>query len=141
MYNDERNLYHYTYRKDGSETAPPPADNYQPIQGPVQEMKPVRKNRIGLKITALALSCALLGGGVGGGVVWAATSRGGSAGQSGPVLRNDTASSGETPVSSTVKLSRVDGKTLLTDAEVYAANVDSVVAINTTGTATASNGF
>ena len=49
MYNDERNLYHYTYRKDGSETAPPPADNYQPIQGPVQEMKPVRKNRIGLK--------------------------------------------------------------------------------------------
>ena len=36
MYNDERNLYHYTYRKDGSETAPPPADNYQPIQGPVQ---------------------------------------------------------------------------------------------------------
>lgn len=141
MYNDERNLYHYTYRKDGSETAPPPADNYQPIQGPVQEMKPVRKNRIGLKITVLALSCALLGGGVGGGVVWAATSRGGSAGQSGPVLRNDTASSGETPVSSTVKLSRVDGKTLLTDAEVYAANVDSVVAINTTGTATASNGF
>lgn len=141
MYNDERNLYHYTYRKDGSETAPPPADNYQPIQGPVQEMKPVRKNRIGLKITALALSCALLGGGVGGGVVWAATSRGGSAGQSGPVLRNDTASSGETPVSSTVKLSRVDGKTLLTDAEVYATNVDSVVAINTTGTATASNGF
>ena len=141
MYNDERNLYHYTYRKDGSETAPPPADNYQPIQGPVQEMKPVRKNRIGLKITALALSCALLGGGVGGGVVWAATSRGGSAGQSGPVLRNDAASSGETPVSSTVKLCRVDGKTLLTDAEVYAANVDSVVAINTTGTATASNGF
>ena len=22
MYNDEQNLYHYTYRKDGSETAP-----------------------------------------------------------------------------------------------------------------------
>ena len=22
MYNDEQNLYHYTYRKDGSESAP-----------------------------------------------------------------------------------------------------------------------
>ena len=51
MYNDEQNLYHYTYRKDGSETAPGaplqtgPFDS-QPNQGggqpPVQEMKPVK---------------------------------------------------------------------------------------------------
>lgn len=142
MYNDEHNLYHYTYRRDGSEAAPPPADDYQPVQRPVQEMKPVRKNRIGLKVTALALSCALLGGGVGGGIVWAAVGRGESAPQSGPVLRNDAAPSGEGGTApATVKLNRVDGKTLLTDAEVYAANVDSVVAINTTGTTTSSNGF
>ena len=146
MYNDERNLYHYTYRKDGSETAPPPADNYQPIQGPVQEMKPVRKNRIGLKITALALSCALLGGGVGGGVVWAALGRGADTQQTtlgAPAPGSGTAPSEDRGSSapSTVNVNRVNGQTLLTDKEVYDANVDSVVSINTTGTAISSNGF
>ena len=142
MYNDERNLYHYTYRRDGSETTPPPADDYQPARGPVQEMKPVKKNRVGLKVTALALICALLGGGVGGGVVWAAMGRGGETAQSGPVLNAPASSEGSgSSAASTVKLNRVDGKTLLTDAEVYAANVDSVVSINTTGTATSGSGF
>ena len=68
MYNDEHNLYHYTYRKDGSEaeahSAPQPGpvqDHNSGPQQPVQEMKPVKKNRIGLKVTALALCCALLG--------------------------------------------------------------------------------
>ena len=77
MYNDEHNLYHYTYRKDGSEaeahSAPQPGpvqDHNSGPQQPVQEMKPVKKNRIGLKVTALALCCALLGGAVGGGIVW-----------------------------------------------------------------------
>ena len=77
MYNDEHNLYHYTYRKDGSETETHPAPQAGPApeyqngpQQPVQEMKPVKKNRIGLKVTALALCCALLGGAVGGGVAW-----------------------------------------------------------------------
>ena len=72
MYNDEHNLYHYTYRKDGSEaeahSAPQPGpvqDHNSGPQQPVQEMKPVKKNRIGLKVTALALCCALLGGAVG----------------------------------------------------------------------------
>lgn len=61
MYNDEQNLYHYTYRKDGSESAPRTENHaapQEPIhpqsagpQGPVQEMKPVKKNRMGLKIT------------------------------------------------------------------------------------------
>ena len=65
MYNDEHNLYHYTYRKDGSEaeahSAPQPGpvqDHNSGPQQPVQEMKPVKKNRIGLKVTALALCCA-----------------------------------------------------------------------------------
>ena len=69
MYNDEHNLYHYTYRKDGSEAEAHPAPQPGPVQDhnsgpqqPVQEMKPVKKNRIGLKVTALALCCALLGG-------------------------------------------------------------------------------
>ena len=65
MYNDEHNLYHYTYRKDGSETDAHSAPQGEPLQPqssgpqqPVQEMKPVKKNRIGLKVTALALCCA-----------------------------------------------------------------------------------
>ena len=146
MYNDERNLYHYTYRRDGSETVPPLADGGQSAgPRPVQEMKPMKKNKIGLKVTALALSCALLGGGVGGGVVWAAINYGGSTPQvsqgNSTAPKNDAVSSGGSNTPATVKIHQVDGKTLLTDAEVYAANVDSVVAINTTGTATSSNGF
>ncbi len=132
MYNDEQNLYHYTYRKDGSETAPGaplqtgPFDS-QPNHGggqpPVQEMKPVKKNRIGLKITALALCCALLGGAVGGSVAWAVGH--GTSGTSINVSDRTV---------SQVALQTVDGKTEMSDAEVYAANVNSVVSINVTGT-------
>ena len=74
MYNDEHNLYHYTYRKDGSETETHPVPQAGPApeyqngpQQPVQEMKPVKKNRVGMKLTALALCCAflaLMGGGI-----------------------------------------------------------------------------
>ena len=137
MYNDEKNLYHYTYREDGSETGEHNAAGQQPAgsqpftpmhqtgpNGPVQEMKPVKKNRMGLKITALALVCALLGGAIGGGIVY------GVGRSSSDAVVN---SSGRTV--SQVSLKTVDGKTEMTDAEVYAANVNSVVSINTTGTA------
>ena len=130
MYNDEHNLYHYTYRKDGSEAEAHPAPQPGPVQDhnsgpqqPVQEMKPVKKNRIGLKVTALALCCALLGGAVGGGIVW-------GVGRSGDETSVNV--SGRTV--SQVALKTVDGKTAMSDAEVYAANVNSVVSINVTGT-------
>ena len=84
----------------------------------------MKKNRIGLKITALALACALLGGVIGGGIVYGVGRSGSDA-----VVN----SSGRTV--SQVSLKTVDGKTEMTDAEVYAANVNSVVSINTTGTA------
>ena len=134
MYNDEQNLYHYTYRKDGSESsgqngARPTVDeqlhNYQAgPQQPVQEMKPVKKNRIGLKLTALALCCALLGGAVGGGVVWGVTRSGGSSTEMNVSSRPATQ----------VSINTVDGQTPMSDAEVYAANANSVVSINVTGT-------
>lgn len=142
MYNDEKNLYHYTYRKDGSESGQrfdtgtgtcggsrPTVDEqlhtYQSgPQQPVQEMKPVKKNRMGLKITALALCCALLGGAVGGGVVWTASRGGGS----------ETDIHISSRPATQVSIKTVDGKTEMTDAEVYAANVNSVVSINVTGT-------
>ena len=130
MYNEEHNLYHYTYRKDGSETdvhpapqAAPEQDHNNGPQQPVQEMKPVKKNRIGMKLTAMALCCALLGGAVGGGIVWGVGNH-----------------SGETSVNvsgrtvSQVSLKTVDGQTEMSDAEIYAANVNSVVSINVTGT-------
>ena len=82
MYNDENNLYNYTYRKDGSELSHQretvrPGGQPGP-QGPEFEVKPVKKNRLGLKIAALALSCALLGGAAGGGAVWAMSQPGGN---------------------------------------------------------------
>lgn len=135
MYNDEQNLYHYTYRRDGSETAEqrsgarPTVDEqlhaYQTgPQRPVQEMKPVKKNRMGLKVTALALCCALVGGAVGGGTVWA-MSRGSGSSTNVNVSSRPAAQ---------VSINTVDGQTPMTDAEVYAANVNSVVSINVTGT-------
>ena len=131
MYNDEKNLYHYTYRRDGAE--PTFGESLhtpggQPgSQGPELEGKPVKKNRLGLKITALALSCALLGGAAGGGAVWAAGRLGGGGNESEISVSNR-------PVTQ-VALRDVDGKTALSDAEVYAANVNSVVSIRTSATA------
>ena len=134
MYQDEQNLYHETYQEGGGEqtrfpettsAADASAGTYGgETQRPVQEMKPVKKNRIGLKVTALALCCALVGGAIGGGIVWGVSNSGDS---------GTTISVSDRTVSQ-VSVKTVDGKTLMTDAEVYAANVNSVVSINVTGT-------
>ena len=130
MYNDEKNLYHYTYRRDGAEptlgeTLRAPGGHTGP-QGPELEMKPVKKNRLGLKIIALALCCALLGGAAGGGAVWAATRAGGE---------NESEINVSSRPVTQVALRNVDGKTQMSDAEIYAANVNSVVSIRTSATA------
>ena len=129
MYQDENNQYHYSYRSDHQ-----PGQNYDTgayessyqygAQQPVQEMKPVKKKRTGLKVAALALVCALLGGLAGGGIAWAAVN--GSKGESTIHVSNRP--------STEVVIQTVDGMKELTDAEVYAANVNSVVSINVTGT-------
>ena len=135
MYNDEKNLYHYTYRKDGSESAHTPEgqpsvddqlnafQNQNGPQQPIQEMKPVKKNHIGAKVTALALCCALLGGAVGGGVVWGVSRTSGS-----------TSINVSGRPAASVSINTVDGKTEMSDAEVYAATVNSVVSIRTSAT-------
>ena len=139
MYNDEKNLYHYTYRKDGSESAYTPeveakpsvddqlrafqSQNQNGPQQPIQEMKPVKKNRMGLKITALALCCALLGGAVGGGVAWGISQ-----------APSDSSINVSNRPATTVSINTVDGKNAMSDAEVYAANVNSVVSIRTSAT-------
>ena len=163
MYNDENNLYHYTYRKDGTEPgqrydAKQPSvdeqinsyrqqqakqvqgeqqvqsqDNVQPQSqptgyGPAGGQQPQHKSaksRVGMKVASLALVCALLGGLVGGGTAYLVSNRSNS----------DTTEvnvSNRRPTEIQVKT--VDGKTAMTDAELYAANVNSVVSINITAT-------
>ena len=132
MYNDpnnDQNFYHYSYTPGGNEpgqrydTRNPYNDACQtpPIRTTIPEVKP-RKKRTGLKTVALALCCALLGGAVGGGIVWG-------------VSRHNTVTTqvniSQRP-SAEVVMHAVDGNKLMTDAEVYAATVNSVVSINTT---------
>lgn len=126
MYNDENNLYHYTYSKDNQ---PGGNSNYysyssQPVTPPPAEPKQAKKKRFGLKTVALALVCALLGGVVGGGIVWGADHLN---------TRQTTVNVSNRPATEVV-IQTVDGKNQMTDAEVYAANVNSVVSINVTGT-------
>ena len=129
MYQDENNQYHYSYRSDHQpgqsyDTGAYESSYQYGAQQPVQEMKPVKKKRTGLKVAALALVCALLGGLAGGGIAWAAVN--GSKGESTIHVSNRPATE--------VVIQTVDGMKELTDAEVYAANVNSVVSINVTGT-------
>lgn len=124
MYNDENNLYHYTYRKDGSE----PQNSLPVVEASYNEpweagsKKDRNKNHSGAKIVALALSCALLGGAAGAGVMWGVSGSGSS-----------TSVNVSSRPATAVSVKTVDGKTAMSDSEVYAANVNSVVSINTTG--------
>ena len=129
MYEDD--FYRYKYDKNDSRpgqrydarTPQEPAYtyNYQPVQEP---QKPKRK-RAALKTVALALVCALLGGIAGGGIVWG-IGRGGA---------NETQVNVSSRPATEVVVHTVDGMKELTDAELYAANVNSAVSINVTGTA------
>ena len=138
MYNDENNTYRYS---GGDEL---PRDDYQPqqpVQEPAQpqysyqqssyeaprysydpEQKPQKpkKSRTGLKITALILACALVGGACGfGGALLARH-----------VGYGKTAIQESNRTASEVEIQKVDGKTLMDPAEVYASTVNSVVSIN-----------
>ena len=127
-YEDENNLYHYSYRKGDKAERVQDADYTEaPHTGtgaePWEEKKP-KKNRFGLKLAALALVCALLGGMVGAGVTRHAV----------------TSAHGTTQIEvsdrqvAEVRQVKVDGKQQLTMPEVYAANVNSVVSINVSET-------
>lgn len=79
--------------------------------------KPKKKGGFG-KIIGVGLCCAIIGGAVGGGGVWAASRLGNTA----------TIYEGSRP--SAVSLANVDGKTVLSAEEVYASNLESVVGVN-----------
>ena len=81
---------------------------------------PKQKKKGGLgKFIAVGLCCAILGGAVGGGGVWAINHFGGS---------STTIYEGTRPTA--VSLANVDGKTVLSAEEVYASNLESVVGVN-----------
>jgi len=165
MYHDENNLYHHAYSRDGDEPgqrydartgetayepaagtdapraeseaaaasaamAEPAAPAAQPNgEGTVKR----KKKRTGLKVAALALSCVLLGAAAGGGAAWAVLH----------TAKTQAAADAEIAVSdrpiTQVSIQEVGGGKEMTDAEVYASTVNSVVSIRTS--ATGSTGF
>ncbi len=131
MYDEQNNTYRYTR---GDESLPrddyqPQNNSYQPTGGsyqpPVYSYDPeksvkAKKKRTGLKVVALILVCALVGGGCGfGGALLARRVSYGST----TIYESDR-------TVAEVVIQKVDGKTLMTPAEVYASTVNSVVSIN-----------
>ena len=125
MYEDENNLYHYSYRKgDGSDTID--TKNYaeeawEKAQDGANGKK--KKGRFPGKLVALALVCALVGGFVGAGVSAAAKV-------------NHTGIQVSDREVAQVQTLKVDGSKQMTMSEVYASNVNSVVSINVSATST-----
>ena len=105
-----------------------PYRNFQPVR----DMKPSKKKRK-TNVVALALCCSLLGGIAGGGGAWYAASR-----MRSPVVRETTIQVSESVPETTQNSASgvkalTNGKRSLTEAEVYASQVGSVVSINVTG--------
>ena len=126
MYEDENNLYHYSYRKgdgsDGSDTIDTKnyaEDPWEKQQDGANDRK--KKGRFPGKLVALALVCALVGGFVGAGVSAAAKV-------------NHTGIQVSDREVAQVQTLKVDGSKQMTMSEVYASNVNSVVSINVSST-------
>ena len=122
MYNDEFNQYHYS-RGDI------PHDEYRSeyrYEQTAEPMKPAKKEKRGGRIVALLLVCAILGGlcGFGGAALYR---RG---------FKHTVTLQQSNREAVTVAVKQVDGRTLMTPAEVYAATVNSVVSINSTSRST-----
>ena len=149
-FNSDENLYHYSYSKDQapqpgqpdpSQTSWQPAPRPEPqaaqedqtscTTGDYQDEPRIPRTngksfwkKTGTKVTALVLCCALIGGLCGFGGASLARKTGKTAIQE----------TGRT--ASAVSVKSVDGQTLMTPAEVYAATVNSVVSINCSAVST-----
>ena len=123
MYEDENNLYHYSYRKGDEQNPNAPIDTKNYAEDPWDKNpggSPKKKGGSGLsgKIVALALVCALVGGFIGAGVSGATTKV------------NKTSVQVSDREVAQVQTVKVDGKTQMSMSEVYASNVNSVVSIH-----------
>ena len=109
-------MYYSDYNRPPEEREPViETDQYH-----VYEAKPPRKRGGKAKIVAIALCCALVGGLVGGGGVLTYNHFAGG---------RSTIYQGDTPTV-TVDLASVDGSTVLTPEQIYAANLGAVVGVN-----------
>ncbi len=114
-YNNPENLYHFNYNEQHNTPGDPEA--------PAAAKKPSFWQKTGVKVTALLLACAVVGG---------------AAGYGGAAL----SSSGKTTIrqsnrtASEITVKQVSGQTLMSPAEVYASTVNSVVSINCSSVST-----
>jgi len=124
MYEDENNLYHYSYRKGNEYDPNVPIDTKNYADEPSDQNRGSGKKKGGAtaKIVALALVCALVGGLVGAGASSAAAK-----------VNHTSIQISDREVAQ-VQTVKVDGKTQMTMSEVYASNVNSVVSINVSAT-------
>ena len=124
MYEDENNLYHYSYRKGNEYDPNVPIDtkNYADEPSDQNRGSGSGKKKGVAKIVALALVCALVGGLVGAGASSAAAK-----------VNHTSIQISDREVAQ-VQTVKVDGKTQMTMPEVYASNVNSVVSINVSAT-------
>jgi len=123
-YEDENNLYHYSYRK-GDGNVVEPVYNTRNYAEPAAAPEPPKKKHAALKLIALALVCALLGGAIGAGAV----SKVGTS-----MLKRTTTIAVSEREAAEVETVAVTGTKQLSFAELYKANINSVVSINTTVT-------
>ena len=117
-YNNPENLYHFNYNEQHNTPGDPGW-----AEAPAAAKKPSFWQKTGVKVTALLLACAVIGG---------------AAGYGGAAL----SSSGKTTIrqsnrtASEITVKQVSGQTLMSPAEVYASTVNSVVSINCSSVST-----
>ena len=117
-YNNPENLYHFNYNEQHNTPGDPGW-----AEVPAAAKKPSFWQKTGVKVTALLLACAVVGG---------------AAGYGGAAL----SSSGKTTIrqsnrtASEITVKQVSGQTLMSPAEVYASTVNSVVSINCSSVST-----
>ena len=117
-YNNPENLYHFNYNEQHNTPGDPGW-----AEAPAAAKKPSFWQKTGVKVTALLLACAVVGG---------------AAGYGGAAL----SSSGKTTIrqsnrtASEITVKQVSGQTLMSPAEVYASTVNSVVSINCSSVST-----
>ena len=117
-YNNPENLYHFNYNEQQNTPGDPGW-----AEAPEAAKKPSFWQKAGVKVTALLLACAVVGG---------------AAGYGGAAL----SSSGKTTIrqsnrtASEITVKQVSGQALMSPAEVYASTVNSVVSINCSSVST-----
>ena len=109
-------MYYNDYNRSPEEREPIETNSFH-----VSDPEPPKKRkRLGLKIAAGCLVCALVGGALGGGGALLATGQLGG--------EKTVVYEGTRPTAA-VSLANVDGKTVLSGEEIYAANLESVVGV------------